>query len=115
MNDHEHHGIDYVELTAPDLRAAREFYQDALGWAFTDYGPGYAGIHGTGDREAGGIAESADPVAPLVIVYSRDLEATLAGIVSAGGTTTPPYDFPGGRRFHFADPAGNQLAVWSEN
>lgn len=111
---HQHHAIDYVEFKAPDLDAARAFYGAAFGWAFNDYGPQYAGIRGPrpDDAEAGGLAASG-PANPLVILYSDDLDASLRAVVEAGGTILDgPYQFPGGRRFHFADPAGNELAVW---
>lgn len=113
MADHVHHTIDYVELRAPDLEPARSFYEDAFGWSFNDYGPDYIGIR-RGDDEAGGIARADDPAPPLVILYSDDLDASLASVEAAGGVITqPPYAFPGGRRFHFTDPAGNHLAVWA--
>ena len=112
---HQHHGIDYVEITARDLTQAKAFYGGAFGWEFRDYGPGYAGIVGK-EREVGGLAEG-EPTGtggPLVVLYSVDLDATLDGVTKAGGTIVkPPFDFPGGRRFHFADPSGNELAVWS--
>jgi hypothetical protein len=112
---HTHHAIDYVELGATDVAAAKRFYAAAFGWRFNDYGPDYAGIQGEG-REVGGIAK-ADAVrggGPLVVLYSERLDATLAAITAAGGRiVTPPFGFPGGRRFHFADPSGNELAVWS--
>lgn len=110
-----HHTIDYVELSARDLAEAKRFYAEAFGWAFTDYGPSYAGIQGTGG-EVGGIAEGDGPRGggPLVILYSEDLEASIAAVEAAGGTiSTPPFGFPGGRRFHFQDPSGNELAVWA--
>ena len=113
-----HHAIDYVEISARDLAEAKRFYAAAFGWAFTDYGPAYAGIQGE-RGEQGGIEERAGHAAPagggpLVILYSDDLEATLAAVEAAGGTvTTPPFGFPGGRRFHFHDPSGNELAVWT--
>lgn len=112
---HEHHAIDYIELTVTDIAEAKRFYAAAFGWRFNDYGPGYAGIQGTG-REVGGLRkdEAVRPGGPLVILYSRDLDATLAAVRTAGGTIVQePYDFPGGRRFHFADPSGNELAVWA--
>jgi len=112
---HIHHAIDYIELTVRDLGAAKRFYSQAFGWAFTDYGPGYAGIQGR-DREVGDmrLTEDLRQGDPLVIVFSEDLEASLAAVRSAGGTVVQePYSFPGGRRFHFADPSGNELAVWS--
>lgn len=113
---HTHHAIDYIELTAPDLAAAKAFYGSAFGWEFTDYGPGYTGIRGV-EREQGGIAqgEPKGQGGPLVILYSEDLEMTLEAVKAAGGTiSAPPFDFPGGRRFHFADPGGNELGVWCE-
>lgn len=113
----EHHRIDYVELAAPDLEAAKAFYAAAFGWEFTDYGPAYAGIRGAGDREAGGLSAEATPGAggPFVILFSDDLDATAAAIEQAGGRVVEgPYAFPGGRRLHFADPAGNVLGVWAE-
>ena len=114
-----HHSLDYVELVVTDLSAAKTFFSAAFGWTFNDYGPGYAGIvspKGDGS-EVGGLllAEEARPVGgPLVLLYSNDLDATMSGIVAAGGTILQePYGFPGGRRLHFADPSGNELGVWS--
>lgn len=112
-----HHAIDYIELAAPGLAAAKTFYADAFGWAFNDYGPEYAGIVAPGgEGEMGGLnpARSAGPGLPLVIIYSDNLDATLQAVRAAGGRITEePYEFPGGRRFHFADPGGNELAVWA--
>lgn len=113
---HSHHAIDYVELTVEDLGAAQRFYAAAFGWRFNDYGPSYAGIQGEG-REVGGLRQDAAvrTGGPLVILYSKDLDASLAAVRAAGGRiVTGPYAFPGGRRFHFADVSGNELAVWSE-
>ena len=112
---HEHHGIDYVELTVPDVAAAKRFYGAALGWSFNDYGPGYAGIVGLG-REMGGLAQGQPRGGggPLVVLFSEDLEATLAAVKAGGGEiTTEPFAFPGGRRFHFRDPFGYELGVWA--
>lgn len=115
---HVHHAIDYLELTVADLGAAKRFYDAAFGWRFNDYGPGYAGIQGNG-REVGGLREDAKVAAggssPLVLLYSRDLDATVKAVRGAGGRIVQePYAFPGGRRFHFSDPSGNELGVWSE-
>ena len=115
-----HHTIDYIELAAPDLEAAKRFYAAAFGWALTDYGPEYAGFAsgGEGADEDGGLNASATPApgGPLVLLYSDDLDASLDRVQRAGGTVVqPPYGFPGGRRFHFADPAGNELGVWSRD
>ncbi len=111
---HTHHAIDYVEITVRSLRAAKEFYSAAFGWSFNDYGPEYAGIKGP-ERELGGLAEGEPkPGGPLIVLYSVDLEASVAAVKQAGGTiTTAPFRFPGGRRLHFADPSGNELAVWA--
>jgi uncharacterized protein len=116
-NVHTHHAIDYVEIAVTDVQAAKAFYAAAFGWSLVDYGPDYAGIQGDG-KEVGGLRRDAEvrPGGPLVILYSEDLERTVEAVTAAGGTIVEPiYDFPGGRRFHFADPAGNQLAVWSES
>jgi predicted enzyme related to lactoylglutathione lyase len=113
-----HHTFDYVELAAPDLAAAKEFYAAALGWAFNDYGPAYSGIQRPGgEGEMGGLSPEgrAGSGAPLVVLYSDDLDATLESVRAAGATIdTEPFEFPGGRRFHFTDRAGNSLAVWAE-
>ncbi|MGY1792681.1 VOC family protein [Geodermatophilus sp. SYSU D00525] len=116
---HRHHAIDYVELAVTDLDRARRFYADAFGWGFTDYGPGYAGIQDAGDptAEVGGLRldDEVRPGGPLVLLYSADLDASVDAVTSAGGRVVDgPYAFPGGRRFHFTDPSGNQLGVWSE-
>jgi predicted enzyme related to lactoylglutathione lyase len=106
--------LDYLELPATDLGATRAFYADAFGWTFQDYGPTYAAFDQGLD---GGF--DADPAertrTPLPVLYAHDLEAMLAKVQAAGGTVARPiYAFPGGRRFHFTDPAGTELAVWSE-
>ena len=112
---HTHHAIDYVELTVRDLAEAKRFYDGAFGWVFNDYGPEYAGIQGEG-RELGGLrqTEQLRQGGPLVVLYSNDLEASVAAVRTAGGAVVQePFAFPGGRRFHFEDPSGNELAVWS--
>jgi uncharacterized protein len=113
---HNHHMIDYVEINVSDLTAARAFYERAFGWQFNDYGPDYAGIRSpAGDDEVGGLNALAPPVpgGPLVLLWSEDLDASVTAVRDAGGTVTDgPYDYPGGRRFHFADPSGNVLGVY---
>jgi predicted enzyme related to lactoylglutathione lyase len=111
-----HHAIDYIELSVTDLDAAKAFYGAAFGWSFNDYGPEYAGIQGA-DREAGGLARADEVRAggPLVLIYSDDLEASVEAVTAAGGAIVEPiFPYPGGRRFHFTDPAGNQLGVFTE-
>ena len=112
---HNHHAIDYVEFTVTDLTEAKRFYSSAFGWTFNDYGPEYAGIRGH-DGEVGGLHQTTGlrSGGPLVILYSENLEASLTAVQAAGGKIVqPPFAFPGGRRFHFTDPSGNELAVWS--
>lgn len=114
-NAHRHHSIDYIEFVVNDMAAAKSFYASAFGWEFTDYGPGYAGIKGDGDgKEMGGLTVGESPGgSPLVVLYSDDLDASLASAVAAGAEITKePFEFPGGRRFQFVDPSGNELAVW---
>ena len=114
---HPHHGIDYIEISVTDLAEAKRFYAAAFDWAFNDYGPGYSGIKKAGAAgEAGGLclAEEVRGGGPLVILYSDDLDATVARVKAAGGEVVKaPFDFPGGQRFHFRDPSGNELAVWT--
>lgn len=115
LNVHTHHAIDYIEFTVRDLVAAKRFYAEAFGWTFADYGPDYAGIQGA-EREVGGLHRTDElrSGGPLVILYSDDLARSLAAVRAAGGQVIQePYAFPGGRRFHFTDPSGNELAVWS--
>lgn len=112
-----HHAIDYLAFTALDLPAVKAFSTAAFDWRLNDYAPGYAGIvapggtgeisgfNATGDGRAGGN--------PLVLLYSDDLDATVEAVRAPGVTiATGPYEFPGGRRFHFTDPSGNELGVW---
>lgn len=110
--------ISYIEFGVTDLAATRQFYADAFGWEFNDYGPEYSGIRALGgDAEVGGLSTAASPSAagPLVLLFSDDLDETLAAVQRAGGTiVADPYTYPGGRRFEFADPSGNRLGVFSE-
>lgn len=116
---HPHHAIDYIEIPVTDLSEAKRFYGEAFGWAFNDYGDQYVGIckpSGAPDEESGGFrpVDTVTPGGVLVVLYSDDLEASLASVKNAGGRITQePFDFPGGRRFQFADPDGHELAVWS--
>lgn len=119
QQEHRHHAIDYVELTVTDLEAAKGFYSSAFGWQFNDYGPEYAGIANpsAGGPEVGGLRVDSQVSAggPLVLLFSADLDGTAAAVSGAGGeVVNGPYEFPGGRRFHFTDPSGNELGVWAE-
>ncbi|MGB9366679.1 MAG: VOC family protein [Xanthobacteraceae bacterium] len=106
--------IDYVEFDVADVARAKTFYGDVFGWSFKDYGPDYCEFRD--GRLTGGFAkgDARGPGGPLVILYANGLEAVQKRIAAAGGRIIKPaYDFPGGRRFHFADPDGYQLAVWT--
>jgi hypothetical protein len=112
--------IDYVEFNVGDIARSREFYGKAFGWSFKDYGPSYCEFND--GRLTGGFALAGDGNAsgraggPLVILYARDLDDAQRRVENAGGTIIKPaYSFPGGRRFHFADPDGYELAVWSDS
>ena len=108
--------LDYLELpaTGGTLDRVKAFYSDAFSWSFTDYGPTYSAFDE--GLEGGFSAEKEEaPPKPLPVLYSEDLEETLAAVENAGGEIVRPFfSFPGGRRFHFADPAGNELAVWGK-
>ncbi len=109
------HQIDYVELPAMDLPTTKEFYSSVFGWKFENYGPEYASFFD--GRLSGGFhtRRSAPAQGVLLVIYAEDLGATEAGIRAAGGLIVKNvFSFPGGRRFHFTDPNGNELAVWSE-
>ena len=112
---HAHHSIDYVEIYVDDIPAAKRFYGRVFGWQFNDYGEAYAGIQAPGgDGEVGGITiGDARGRSPLVLVISNTLDTSLEAVKSAGGEVVEgPFDYPGGRRFHFQDPSGNVLGVF---
>ena len=107
--------IDYIELPATDIPGTKRFYEAAFGWKFTDYGSEYTSFHD--GRMAGGFTTEAPAPARglLLVLYAADLAAAQKRITGAGGKIVKEiFDFPGGRRFHFTDPNGNELAVWSE-
>lgn len=113
-----HNQINYVEFPARDLSAAKRFYSDLFGWTFTDYGDEYAAFAGAGLAGGfylSGLSASSSEGGALVVLYSKDLEASQALIEAAGGQIKVDiFDFPGGRRFHFTDPNDNELAIWSD-
>jgi predicted enzyme related to lactoylglutathione lyase len=107
--------INYVELPVGDLAATKAFYASAFGWVFTDYGPTYAAFDNAGLDGGLAAGDAATASAPLVILKADVLEDALARVEAAGGEITVPiFEFPGGRRFHFRDPAGNELGIWGE-
>ncbi|KKX25365.1 VOC family protein [Rhizobium sp. LC145] len=108
--------IDYVEFHVRDIQPMKDFYGSAFGWTFTDYGPDYCEFQD--GRLTGGFAK-AHTVSPkggaLVILFADDLEDAVARVEKAGGSISRPvFSFPGGRRFHFVDPEGYELGVWSD-
>ena len=104
--------LNYVELPASDVGAAKAFYEAAFGWMLTEFGPTYAATM-TGDTDIGLQGDPAEASkAPLAVIEVEDLEAALAAVSEAGGVVVRPiFAFPGGRRFHFLDPNGNELAA----
>jgi len=110
--------INYIEFPAADFDTTQAFYEKAFGWHFTDYGSDYRAF--SDDKLEGGFYKSnnyssTENGAALVVLYCKNLEAALDRVVKAGGTiVTDIFDFPGGQRFQFADPSGNQLAVWTD-
>ena len=107
--------IDYVELPGAGLEKVKAFYGAAFGWRFVDYGPDYAAFENAGLDGGFQADPGAAPAKPLVVLFAEDLEAMAATIVAAGGEVVmTSFSFPGGRRFHFRDPAGNELAVWAQ-
>jgi predicted enzyme related to lactoylglutathione lyase len=107
--------IDYIEFAAKDIAATKTFYAGIFGWKFTDYGPEYTSFED--GRIAGGFAriDGAPRGGPLVVIYSSDLAGMEAKVRAAGGAIVKEtFSFPGGRRFHFTDPSGNELSIWSD-
>lgn len=107
--------INYVEFKAKDLEAIKQFYSQALGWVFTDYGPTYIAFSESGLEGGFEKTEEAIVNGALVVLYHKNLEEIQKNIIAAGGKIClDTFSFPGGKRFHFLDPSGNELAVWSE-
>ncbi len=116
MNEHEK--INYVEYPARDIAATKRFFNKTFGWSFVDYGPDYAAFSNQG-LEGGffksELVSTSEKGAALLIFYSQNLAATQAKVEAAGGVISKAiYSFPGGRRFHFVEPSGNEFAVWSD-
>ncbi|WP_208103904.1 VOC family protein [Flagellimonas ochracea] len=109
--------IDYVEFKAKDLHKIKEFYASAFGWKFTDYGPGYTAFAQSGIEGGFQSANEGEDIVNgvLVVLYHEDLVAIKERVMESGGIIVKDiFSFPGGRRFHFTDPSGNELAIWSD-
>lgn len=107
--------IDYVEFPTTNMDRTKKFYTGLFGWRFTDYGPDYASFND--GRLDGGFAVAAEVKtgSPLVVIYVADLEGLIPRVKACGGRIVrETFEFPGGRRFHFTDPSGNELAAWSD-
>ena len=116
MNEHEK--INYVEFPAKDLESTKTFFSNVFSWSFVDYGTDYTAFSNEG-LDGGffraDLSSSAQNGSALIVFYSKDLEQTQKKIEEAGGRILQEiYSFPGGRRFHFAEPSGNEFAVWSD-
>jgi predicted enzyme related to lactoylglutathione lyase len=113
-----HGKMNYVEFPSGDLVKTKQFFKNAFGWNFTDYGPEYTAFADEG-LDGGfylsNVISSTEKGAALIVFYSNQLEETALLIKNAGGVISKDiFDFPGGRRFHFTDPHGNEYAVWSD-
>jgi len=116
---HFDRSIDYIEFAVDDIDRSKAFYGEAFGWTFTDYGAEYCEFtdgHMKGGFDASGdVSCAVSPGGPLVVLYGTDLAKIMGRVEAAGGRIAKPiFEFPGGRRFHFTDPDGYELAVWTE-
>jgi len=112
-----HNQTDLIEVTAKpeQMKEMKPFYADAFGWEFTDYGDEYSDTQSSGLTFGINASEQNKQTMPLTVIYSENLEGTKDKVIKAGGKIIADiYAFPGGRRFHFTDPAGNELAVWGK-
>lgn len=114
----KHHSLNYVEYGANDLEATKAFFEATFGWKFQDYGPDYTAFSQAeldGGFFRAPVASRTDSGGALLVFYSEDLQATQALVENSGGQVVKPvFEFPGGRRFHFCEPSGNEFAVWSD-
>jgi predicted enzyme related to lactoylglutathione lyase len=109
--------LDYIELPGPDIPGSKRFYGEVFGWSFTDYGPDYAAFQSPGGRDGGFNAERRviETGGPLVVLYANDIDSMLEKVQTAGAEILSRHEFPGGSRFHFRDPNGNEVAVWTKS
>ncbi|MCX2454230.1 VOC family protein [Pedobacter sp. PLR] len=109
----KHEQVQYIEFLSKDIIKAKEFYTKSFDWVFTDYGPAYTAFEG--DYVDGGFTRGVPVMGSiLIVIYSEHIESTQKKVIKAGGSITKEiFNFPGGKRFHFTDPDGYELAVWS--
>lgn len=114
----EHEKINYIELPCKNLNASKAFFSSVFGWQFEDYGPEYTAFSNQGIDGGfykSNLSNSTQTGGALIVFYSDDLKSTQNKVEKCGGQIVKPiFDFPGGRRFQFLDPSGNEFAVWSE-
>jgi uncharacterized protein len=114
----QHGKINYVEFPSTNIAVCKAFFTQAFGWSFVDYGPEYTAFSDKGldgGFYASKLSARTDQGSALIVLYSDDLQQTLEQVEQAGGSIIKPiFDFPGGRRFHFLEPSGNEFAVWSD-
>ncbi|GAB5443136.1 MAG: VOC family protein [Fuerstiella sp.] len=113
-----HEKINYVEFASTDLSATKQFFESVFGWEFVDYGPDYTAFSNEG-LDGGfyraDLRSTYENGGALIVFFSEQLEQTLGKVEQQGGRIVKPiFSFPGGRRFHFAEPCGNEFAVWSD-
>jgi len=113
MDEQRDRRIDYIEFGTRDIGATKRFYSEVFGWRFTDYGPDYTSFED--GRLSGGFRTDAAPGrSPLIVIFAADLDRMKERVTAGGAKVFNEHSFPGGRRFHFTDPGGNDVAVWSE-
>jgi len=117
-NDSRENHIDYVEFpasSAQEFASVKRFYKEVFGWSFKDWGDEYSDTKDSGTASGFSADAAHRPAAPLVVLFATDLEGARERVIRAGGKISKEIvSFPGGRRFHYIDPAGNQLGVWSD-
>lgn len=111
--------INYLEIPVRDMAASKQFFSEVFGWTFSDYGTDYCALNNAGidgGFYSSAMAANADNGSPLIVLYADSLEGVMEQVQQHGGTVKKPiFSFPGGKRFHFTDPSGNEYAVWSES
>ena len=108
--------IDYVEFPSIDNVSSRQFFADAFGWTFVSFSPSYDEIRGAGLLAGVDSGQAVKSAAPLAVIRTTDFEAAKRAVIAAGGVITLPlFEYPGGRRFHFREPGGSELGVWTRD